>query len=81
LKAWRNRFNIAGEEHEAMKDMQDLKKIVWMYDRINSDSHNLDFFMFMFLIQESRTGGRSLLESGNSKRMLTKQLTKDIGID
>jgi len=52
-----------------------------MYDRINSDSHNLDFFMFMFLIQESRTGGRSLLESGNSKRMLTKQLTKDIGID
>jgi hypothetical protein len=27
LKAWRNRFNIAGEEHEAMKDMQDLKKI------------------------------------------------------
>ena len=42
------------------------------------DSHNLDldFFMFMFLIQESRTGGRSLLESGNSKRMLTKQLTK-----
>jgi hypothetical protein len=66
-----------------MKDMQDLKKIkiVWIYDRINSDSHNLDFFMFMFLIQESRTGGRSLLESGNSKRMLTKQLTKDIGID